>query len=90
MITVITMYRGSDAEMFTQVVQGRLTPEMRKEWRQRHQCDLPLDHPDADDTDASNMFFREFEQPLVSGAFGMYSVYNVDGGEDDEPIKNLV
>ena len=33
-LTVITMYRGHDAEMFTQVVKGRLTKEQREETAQ--------------------------------------------------------
>ena len=72
MITVMTMFRGEDAEIFVQVVEGRLTPEQRAAWRAAHQCDVEEDG----DGDSNNMFFREFERPLPN--CGLADMYNAD------------
>ena len=61
MFTLITMYRGWDAEIFTQVVEGRLTPEQRSKWRKAFNCD---EHYDGKPDDENNMWFREFEDIL--------------------------
>ena len=77
-VTVITMYRGHDAEMFTQVVEGEMTAEQMDEWRKAHFCDQ---HGDVDeDDDYNNMFFRII--PLHSQATEVTDLLNVDGEED--------
>jgi hypothetical protein len=38
-VTVITMWRGRDCEIFVAVVEGVLTDEEKKAWRQSHKCD---------------------------------------------------
>lgn len=82
MVTVITMYRGDDAEMFTQVVDGSLTSEERQKWRDAHNCDQP---GDDEMEDRSNMFFREFDKPLSAGKTS--DLHDVDG-EGKEPTVN--
>ena len=57
LITVITMYRGHDAEMFTQAVVGRIDENERSKWRKAHGCDEHF----PNDEDMNNMFFRELE-----------------------------
>lgn len=62
LVTVITMFRGSDAEIFVQVVYGELTDDQKDEWRKAHSCDdyyKPEDPEDWDDV--RNMFFRVLE-----------------------------
>lgn len=71
-VTVITMYRGYDAEMFTQVVEGTLTEEQRGEWRKVHGCD---EHFRGDEDETNNMFFRELE---VAPNEGTTELVNVD------------
>ena len=41
-VTVITMYRSSDAELFTQVVEGELTDEQKEEWATWRQRKRPM------------------------------------------------
>lgn len=65
MLTLITMYRGWDAEIFTQVVEGRLTPEQRSKWRKAFNCD---EHYDGKPDDENNMSFREFQDILPNHA----------------------
>jgi hypothetical protein len=80
--TVITMYRGHDAEMFCHVVQGELTEAQRAEWRKTHDCDGEV----ADDDDhLNNMFFRTVK-PLLPGE--MADLFNVDG-EGEDPTDYL-
>ena len=76
-ITVITMYRGYDAEMFVRVIQGNLTEDEVDEWRKSHKCDEY--HCDNDDTcdDHNNMFFRKLR--VRSPATGTCDLVNVDG-----------
>lgn len=73
-VTVITMYRSHDAELFTQVVEGELTAEQMDAWRQAHSCDEydPLER----DEDPSNMFFRVLD---VLPNEGTADLLNVDG-----------
>lgn len=76
-VTVITMYRADDAEIFTHVVEGELTAEQKKAWRKAHSCDefaeqdevLLLDFP-------NNMFFRVLD---VSSSQEPCGLLNVDG-----------
>jgi hypothetical protein len=75
-VTVITMCRGYDAEMFCQVVDGPLTDEQKDKWREAHSCDAFYPE-DADPDDMNNMFFREVEiLPVEKTA----DLLNVDGG----------
>ena len=74
-LTVITMYRGKDAETFVQVVEGVLTDEQKEEWSRAHCCD---DHYDGDEDDMNNMTFCVIEQPLPNGTVG--DLLNIDGG----------
>ncbi len=78
--TVITMYRGHDAEMFTQVVGGKLTEEQRRAWRDAHGCDQ--EDADEDDYDnINNMFFREITALVPNDKLA--DLLNVDGPEKD-------
>lgn len=72
-VTVITMYRGYDAQMFCYVVEGELTPEQKIEWRKRHECD---EFCDSDDEDQNNMFFRVTK---IGGSGEPTRLLNVDG-----------
>jgi hypothetical protein len=74
-VTVITMYRGHDAEVLVQVVEGRLTDEQKRAWRDAHGCDLPGEE-DSDD-DVNNMFFREFDAPVPNDQAA--DLFNADG-----------
>jgi hypothetical protein len=78
-ITVITMYRGYDAELFVHVVEGPLTEELKESWRKSHKCDQF--HCDSDPIiddcdDHNNLFFRELE---VCKSSAPCSLKNVDG-----------
>ena len=74
-VTIITMYRGHDAESFVQAVKGKMTDEQKDTWRKAHACDDY--HPGGqDDEDLSNMFFREVEL-LESGTTS--DLLNIDG-----------
>lgn len=53
-VTIITMYRGHDAETFVQVVEGELTDKQKTKWRKAHNCDEFCD----DEFDENNMFFQ--------------------------------
>ena len=75
-VTVITMYRARDAEMFTQVVEGELTDEQKEEWRKAHKCDEHDPDPEDDGDTPNNMFFRVLE---VLPNEGTASLLNVDG-----------
>jgi hypothetical protein len=79
--TVITMYRASDAEMFTHVVKGELTDAERAEWRKRFDCDGF--NSDNEEEEPNNMFFRTLK-PLQSGE--MADLFCVDG--EEETLKN--
>ena len=58
-VTVISMYRAHDAEMFVTVVEGSLSDEDKDGWRKSHSCD---DHATTKDDDkVSNMGFREID-----------------------------
>jgi hypothetical protein len=72
-VTVITMYRGVDAEFFVQVVNGSLSAAQRDEWRKAHLCD---DHYPEDEDDQNSMFFREL---LVKDKGKLHDLDNVDG-----------
>ena len=61
MITVITMYRGSDAEMFVQAVEGELTLSSRDAWRQAFRCDEYHCSEEYGCDDCNNMFFRTLD-----------------------------
>lgn len=76
--TVITMYRGHDAEMFTQVVAGKLTEQQRRAWRDAHGCDLD---GDEDEDDTNNLFFREITALVPNDKLA--DLLNVDGPEKD-------
>lgn len=78
-VTVITMYRGHDAEMFTQVVEGELTAAQRDAWRKAHSCD---DHFEGDEDDYNNMFFRILM--LRPEILGTCDLMNVDAPESEE------
>lgn len=85
MLTLITMYRGFDAEIFTQVVEGRLTPEQRSNWRKAFQCD---EHYNGPEDDENAMWFREFETILPNHAIADMLNASGDmtilqGGEND-------
>jgi len=71
-VTVITMYRGCDAELFTQVVSGSLNQEERTKWRKMHKCDEYCHDVD----DVNNMFFREIE---INSDHEPTDLLNVDG-----------
>lgn len=59
LITIITMYRGHDAEMFVHAVKGTLTAEQRDAWRKAHYCDDHFEGRfEGDEDDMNNMFFR--------------------------------
>ncbi len=76
LVTIITMYRGHDAETFVHAVRGTLTDEQRDEWRKAHECD---GHYDGDEDDMNNMFFRTMhlgENNEISG------LKNADGEKD--------
>ena len=75
MITVISMYRGYDAETFVQVVNGTLTDDEKDAWRKSHKCDVH--HCDDEDIcdDHNNMFFRT----LVPSGPEPTDLLNVDG-----------
>jgi hypothetical protein len=60
-ITVISMYRGYDAENFVQIVEGKLTKKQKAAWRKGHLCD-EFYKGDGDDT--NNMFFRYFAKAV--------------------------
>ena len=78
-VTVITMYRSSDAELFTQGVEGELTDEQKEEWRKAHRCD---EHDlEPDDDCPNNLFFRVLD--VLPGDWKTASappcLLNVDG-----------
>ena len=64
-VTVITMYRARDAEMFTQVVEGELTDEQKEEWRKAHKCDEHDPDPEDDGDTPNNMFFERGNSQLA-------------------------
>ena len=74
MLTVITMYRGWDAEMFCQVVEGELTDDQKSEWRKKHNCD---EHYEGNEDDLNNMFFCVHAG--ANPADTVLNVVNVDG-----------
>ena len=39
MLTIVSMYRGHDAETFCQVVDCEMTDEQKAAWRKAHNCD---------------------------------------------------
>ncbi len=80
-VTVITMYRAHDAEMFTQVVEGSLTDAQRQEWRDAHDCDGEAAEDAFSDELPNNLFFREL---VVMPNTGVAMIKNVDGEEYPE------
>jgi len=54
-VTVVTMYRGHDAETFVGVVEGKLTDEQKDAWRKTHKCDQ---YGPKEPDDENNMGFR--------------------------------
>ena len=88
MITVISMYRGHDAEQFVQIVEGELNEEQRAAWRKAHFCDEFYKGEDfswGDGEDMNNMFFRTFTKPVPNNQID--GLLNVDG-ETSEPVDN--
>ena len=76
-VTVITMYRSNDAELFTQVVEGELTDEQKEEWRKAHRCD---EHDlEPDDDCPNNLFFRVLDVLPNRGNDIYERLLNVDG-----------
>lgn len=76
-VTVITMYRAHDAEMFTQVIEGELTAEQRDEWRKVHFCDQHSGKDEDDWDGINNMFFRVIR--VRAPETGTATMVNVDG-----------
>lgn len=72
-VTIITMCR-LDAETYTQVVEGRLSPEQRSAWRKANDCDQ-----DPQFEDQNNMFFRELE---VQSNVALVELVNIDGDKE--------
>ena len=84
-LTVVTMYRADDAEFFCQLVQGQLTDEQRRQWRDAHGADkLTQEEADEQDAEQDNMFFRAFKWPLLNDE--IEDLLNVDG--EKEPVED--
>jgi len=71
-VTIITMYRGHDAEIFVQAVEGELTAAQKDQWQKAHSCDS---HFVGDEDDKNSMFFRVLT-PLNGSE--THSLMNVD------------
>lgn len=75
-VTVVTMYRGQDAETFVQVVEGELDEDQRDAWRKAHFCDQHC-HVSEDHDNYNNMFFRVMR--VRAPEAGTATMVNVDG-----------
>lgn len=80
-VTVITMYRASDAEMFVHVVDGQLTAEQREAWRKGHLCDDFCPEEEEDDGCVNNMCFREIKAEDFAKPDVPCGLLNWDGEE---------
>ena len=96
-VTVITMYR-SDAEIFTQVVAGELTPEQRTQWRRCFACDefdnlqtvIVGEEDEEEDDEMNSMFFRTLDiLPNDVIASRDVILLNVDGENDSRLGKTI-
>lgn len=83
LVTIITMYRGRDAEIMTNVVEGRLTKKDRQAWRKAHLCD-EFYPANEDEEDINNMFFRELE---TGTDHKPAALWNVDG--EQHPLRSI-
>ncbi len=72
-ITIITMYRGRDAETFVHAVIGRMTAKEKRAWRKEHECDSFYK---GDEDDRNSMFFCE---TTVTQAGRPCVMHNADG-----------
>lgn len=77
-VTVITMYRGRDAESFVWVVRGPLTSEQHDTWRKRFKCDS---YYKGNPCDVNNMFFRQMD--MGHSQKPPQAMKNVDGENDE-------
>jgi len=75
-VTVITMFRGYDAEIFTQVVAGELTEKQRDAWRKAHFCDQHCNVSEEEDG-YNSMFFRAIR--VQTPEAGTTHLINVNG-----------
>jgi hypothetical protein len=80
MITIITMYRGHDAEMFVQAVKGELSDEDKKKWREGHKCDEFHCDDEVLCDDHNNLFFRLLD---IKNSPEPTGLKNVDGENYD-------
>lgn len=80
LVTVITMWRGHDAETFVRAVDGKVSHSQRCEWRKAHNCDQYYDGPEDD---LNNMCFREMEVLPNEDVYEPWNndLLNIDGGD---------
>lgn len=75
-VTIITMYRGWDAEMFVQAVRGKLSTTDKEKWRKSHKCGTyHCANEDVCD-DHNDMFFLELIPKQLPEPTGLN---NIDG-----------
>ena len=84
-VTVITLHRVCDDEIYTQVVCGRLDDEQREEWRRTYSCDEYSIGNTALGEDGNVMYFREL---LIKQGRGNHGLINVDGEGYPHPVSD--
>lgn len=75
-VTIITMYRGWDAETFVQVVDGPLDTIMRDEWKKSHSCGRFHCDDKYNCDEHNDMWFREMK---IKDCTKVHKLMNVDG-----------